>query len=235
MKRYYTSEINFPLLGSQIHLSGWIASKRNHGKVIFIVLRDIKGLIQVVFDSKNEDSYTLANILKNEYVVRIKGAVVSRDYQKLQEDDLLNSQFEILGEQLEIINSSLATPLPINNYYTVEEEKRLRYRYLDLRRMKMQQIFLKRSRISRTIRDFLERDDFVEVETPLLTKVSTFGAKPYLVTTKSNLRNSFYSLPQSPQIFKQLLMISGFDRYYQIAKCFRDENLRADLNQNLHK
>ena len=213
-------------VGSVIKLCGWIHRRRDHGGVIFFDLRDESGVVQVVYNPDDEDSFALAESCRNEYVISVKGKVRERP------DGTVNSEMdtgeiEVVGSSLEILNSSLPTPFQLDEYASVGEETRLRYRFLDLRREEMQKNLRLRSKTSKCVRDYLEANEFIEIETPLLTKATPEGARDYLVPSRT-YPGSFFALPQSPQLFKQTLMASGFQRYYQFARCFRDEDLRAD-------
>ena len=213
-------------VGSVIKLCGWIHRRRDHGGVIFFDLRDESGVVQVVYNPDDEDSFALAESCRNEYVISVEGKVRERP------DGTVNSEMdtgeiEVVGSSLEILNSSLPTPFQLDEYASVGEETRLRYRFLDLRREEMQKNLRLRSKTSKCVRDYLEANEFIEIETPLLTKATPEGARDYLVPSRT-YPGSFFALPQSPQLFKQTLMASGFQRYYQFARCFRDEDLRAD-------
>ncbi len=213
-------------VGSVIKLCGWIHRRRDHGGVIFFDLRDESGVVQVVYNPDDEDSFALAESCRNEYVISVEGKVRERP------DGTVNlemdtGEIEVVGSSLEILNSSLPTPFQLDEYASVGEETRLRYRFLDLRREEMQKNLRLRSKTSKCVRDYLEANEFIEIETPLLTKATPEGARDYLVPSRT-YPGSFFALPQSPQLFKQTLMASGFQRYYQFARCFRDEDLRAD-------
>jgi len=225
MRSHYCGHLNTSLEGSQVTLCGWAHRRRDHGGVIFIDLRDRQGLVQLVFDPANRDTFAVAERVRNEYVLRITGRVRHRP-EGTENPHLATGQVEVLGEQLEILNS--AQPLPFQlDEENVNEETRLRYRYIDLRRDEMQARFRLRARITHTLREFLNRHGFLDIETPCLTKATPEGARDYLVPSRTH-PGSFFALPQSPQLFKQLLMMSGMERYYQFARCFRDEDLRAD-------
>ena len=213
-------------VGSVVKLCGWIHRRRDHGGVIFFDLRDESGVVQVVYNPDDKDSFSLAESCRNEYVISVEGKVRERP------DGTVNSEMgtgeiEVVGSSLEILNSSLPTPFQLDEYASVGEETRLRYRFLDLRREEMQKNLRLRSKTSKCVRDYLEANEFIEIETPLLTKATPEGARDYLVPSRT-YPGSFFALPQSPQLFKQTLMASGFQRYYQFARCFRDEDLRAD-------
>ena len=213
-------------VSSVVKLCGWIHRRRDHGGVIFFDLRDESGVVQIVYNPDDKDSFSLAESCRNEYVISVEGKVRERP------DGTVNSEMdtgeiEVVGSSLEILNSSLPTPFQLDEYASVGEETRLKYRFLDLRREEMQKNLRLRSKTSKCIRDYLETNEFIEIETPLLTKATPEGARDYLVPSRT-YPGSFFALPQSPQLFKQTLMASGFQRYYQFARCFRDEDLRAD-------
>ncbi|MDD5005861.1 MAG: aspartate--tRNA ligase [Candidatus Omnitrophica bacterium] len=211
----------------EVILCGWVFRRRDHGKLIFIDLRDRYGITQVVFIPKDcGESYKLAAELRAEFVVRIKGIVNPRP-ENTKNPNLKTGEVEVLAKELEILNSSLNPPFEIEDDIELTEEIRLQHRYLDLRRKKMLDKLLLRHRFFQVARQFLSKEDFVEVETPILTKSTPEGARDFLVPSRLSPGN-FFALPQSPQLFKQILMVSGFDKYFQIAKCFRDEDLRAD-------
>ncbi|QJC28821.1 aspartate--tRNA ligase [Enterobacteriaceae endosymbiont of Plateumaris consimilis] len=220
--KIYCGEINIQYLNQEIVLYGWIDNYINLGKLIFVNLRDREGIIQIVFTSLNKIIFKLATTLRNDFCIKVIGKVVKRKKKNL---NLPTGEIEIVASNLFIINKSKS--LPINNNIPNKEEIRLKYRYIDLRQLKMSKIIKKRSYITSYIRFFLEKNKFLNIETPILTKSTPEGSRDYLVPSRIQKKN-FYALPQSPQIFKQLLMIAGLDRYYQIAKCFRDEDLRSD-------
>ncbi len=217
--KYY----NIKNVGEEVTINGWVSKVRNLGGLVFIDLRNRSGIIQVVVRPENK-YYDLANSLKNEYVIKVKGMVVERESKNSK---LASGDIEIDLEYLELINKSKEIPFQITDDTTALEDTRLKYRYLDLRRENLKNNFVVRNKITFATRKFLNNLDFLEVETPVLCKSTPEGARDYLVPSRVN-KGKFYALPQSPQIFKQLLMVSGFERYYQIAKCFRDEDLRAD-------
>jgi aspartyl-tRNA synthetase len=213
--------------GNQVTLCGWVANRRDHGKLIFIDIRDRYGLTQVVFIPKEApEAYKIAQGLRNEFVIKLKGLVNKRPGGTVN-PKLATGEVEILAQELEILNPSLTPPFEIQDEAEITEEIRLKYRYLDLRRTKVFNNLLLRSNLYKVIRGYLSRNDFIECETPILTKSTPEGARDYLVPSRVN-SGQFYALPQSPQLFKQILMVSGIGKYYQIAKCFRDEDLRAD-------
>ena len=213
-------------VGSVIKLCGWIHRRRDHGGVIFFDLRDESGVVQVVYNPDDKDSFSLAESCRNEYVISVEGKVRERPDGTVN-SDMDTGEIEVVGSSLEILNSSLPTPFQLDEYASVGEETRLKYRFLDLRREEMQKNLRIRSKTSKCVRDYLDANEFIEIETPLLTKATPEGARDYLVPSRT-YPGSFFALPQSPQLFKQTLMASGFQRYYQFARCFRDEDLRAD-------
>jgi len=213
-------------VGSVVKLCGWIHRRRDHGGVIFFDLRDESGVVQVVYNPDDEDSFALAESCRNEYVISVEGKVRERPDGTVN-PEMDTGEVEVVGSSLEILNSSLPTPFQLDEYASVGEETRLKYRFLDLRREEMQKNLRLRSKTSKCVRDYLEANEFIEIETPLLTKATPEGARDYLVPSRT-YPGSFFALPQSPQLFKQTLMASGFQRYYQFARCFRDEDLRAD-------
>ena len=227
MKRTHKCrEVTADLIGKEISVSGWIHRRRDHGGVIFFDLRDEDGLVQVVYNPDTQDTFSLAETCRNEYVIFSKGTVRARP-EGTSNDNLLTGQLEIIASDLKIINPSLPTPFQLDEYSSVGEETRLKYRFLDLRRSEMQDNLRLRSRVSTSLRSYLDKENFIEIETPLLTKATPEGARDYLVPSRT-FPGQFFALPQSPQLFKQTLMASGFEKYFQFAKCFRDEDLRAD-------
>ncbi|MDF2691448.1 MAG: aspartate--tRNA ligase [Gammaproteobacteria bacterium] len=225
-RTHYCGEITEGLVGQTVEICGWVHRRRDHGGVIFIDLRDREGLLQVVFEPEAKEIFAKAETLRNEFVIQAKGIVRPRPGNQAN-PNLKTGKIEVLGSNLEILNASEVIPFQMDEYQKVSEEVRLKYRYLDLRRPEMQQRFIMRDKIKREVRYYLEDHGFLDIETPVLTKATPEGARDYLVPSRTH-RGSFFALPQSPQLFKQLLMVSGFDRYYQIVKCFRDEDLRAD-------
>ena len=212
-------------IGEKVTLMGWVQRKRNLGGLIFVDLRDKTGLVQIVFDTKvSQEAFDKAEGLRGEFVIAITGEIKQRESVN---DQLPTGQIEVFADSLKILNESEVPPIHINDDDKANEMLRLKYRYLDLRKPKMQSKLFFRSKLSKTVRNFLDDNGFTEVETPVLTKPTPEGARDYLVPSRVN-QGKFYALPQSPQLFKQILMVSGFDRYYQIVKCFRDEDLRAD-------
>ncbi|WP_372771298.1 aspartate--tRNA ligase [Pseudoalteromonas sp.] len=224
MRSIYCGQVNKSNVEQTVELCGWINKRRDLGGLIFIDLRDREGVVQVVFDPEVEGLMDTANQLRNEFCVKVTGIVRARPESQINKD-MATGEVEILGKGLEIINRS--EPLPLDFNQQNSEEMRLKYRYLDLRRVEMSERIKLRAKASSFVRRFLDDNGFLDIETPVLTKATPEGARDYLVPSRVH-NGSFYALPQSPQLFKQLLMMSGFDRYYQIVKCFRDEDLRAD-------
>ncbi|ASM49547.1 aspartyl-tRNA synthetase [Pseudoalteromonas espejiana DSM 9414] len=224
MRSIYCGQLNKTHVDQEVELCGWINKRRDLGGLIFVDLRDREGLVQVVFDPEVEGLMDTANKLRQEFCVQLKGVVRARPDSQVNKD-MATGEVEILGTELTIINRS--EPLPLDFNQTNSEERRLKYRYLDLRRLEMSDRIKLRAKASSFVRRFLDENGFLDIETPVLTKATPEGARDYLVPSRVH-KGSFYALPQSPQLFKQLLMMSGFDRYYQIVKCFRDEDLRAD-------
>ena len=227
LRTHNCGELKVSDIGQEASLCGWVARRRDHGKLIFIDIRDRYGFTQVVFIPKESgEAYKLAQELRNEFVVKLKGKVNKRPQGTIN-SKLPTGEIEVLAQELEILNPSANPPFEIIDELDVTEEIRLKYRYLDLRREKIFKNLSLRSHLYRIIRDCLNSKDFLECETPILTKSTPEGARDYLVPSRLN-PGQFYALPQSPQLFKQILMVSGIEKYYQIAKCFRDEDLRAD-------
>ncbi len=224
MRTAYCGETAKSPAGSEVTLCGWVNRRRDLGGLIFIDLRDRTGIVQVVFDPDSGDVHQQASVLRNEYCIQVKGIVRQRPENQVN-DEMKTGKVEIYAKALKIFNKS--APLPIDFSQDNSEEQRLRYRYLDLRRPYMTAQLLKRSEITHFVRRFMDSHGFIDIETPMLTKATPEGARDYLVPSRIH-HGKFYALPQSPQLFKQLLMIAGYDRYYQITKCFRDEDLRAD-------
>jgi aspartyl-tRNA synthetase len=224
MRTHTSGQVGSALVGQTITVAGWAQRRRDHGGVIFVDLRDRDGLLQAVFDPDLGDVFALAERVRNEFVLEVTGVVRARPPGTVN-TKLASGTVELLGRQLTILNRS--EPLPFQLDEQVSEEVRLRYRYLDLRREEMRERLLLRHRITRAMRGYLDGNGFIDIETPMLSKATPEGARDYLVPSRTH-PGKFFALPQSPQIYKQLLMIAGFDRYYQIARCFRDEDLRAD-------
>ncbi|MEZ9625066.1 aspartate--tRNA ligase [Aliivibrio fischeri] len=224
MRTHYCGNLNKSLAGQTVELCGWVNRRRDLGGLIFIDMRDREGIVQVVVDPDMKDVFEVASQLRNEFCIKFTGEVRVRPDSQVNKD-MATGEVELLATGLEIINRSVALPLDFNQ--TNSEEQRLKYRYIDLRRPEMSDRIKLRARASSFVRRFLDENLFLDIETPVLTKATPEGARDYLVPSRVH-KGSFYALPQSPQLFKQLLMMSGFDRYYQIVKCFRDEDLRAD-------
>ncbi|MGW1370904.1 aspartate--tRNA ligase [Providencia hangzhouensis] len=224
MRTNYCGQLNIAHEGQKVTLSGWVNRRRDLGGLIFIDMRDREGIVQVFFDPDRKDIFEKASELRNEFCIQITGTVRARpDSQKNK--DMATGEIEVFAEELNVFNKS--EPLPLDSNQTNTEERRLKYRYLDLRRPEMSDRLRTRAKITSFVRNFMDKEGFLDVETPMLTKATPEGARDYLVPSRVH-KGKFYALPQSPQLFKQLLMMSGFDRYYQIVKCFRDEDLRAD-------
>ncbi|MEX2148951.1 MAG: aspartate--tRNA ligase [Steroidobacteraceae bacterium] len=224
MRTNYCGEIGESLAGRTIQAAGWVHRRRDHGGVIFVDLRDRSGLLQVVFDPDTPDAFKIAEHLGREYCIQVQGKVRPRPAGTVNAN-LPSGQIELLAQKLVVLNPSVTPPFALDE--EVGEELRLKHRYIDLRRDVMQERLRRRHAITRAMREYLDGHDFVDIETPMLTKATPEGARDYLVPSRTH-PGKFFALPQSPQIFKQLLMMSGFDRYYQIVRCFRDEDLRAD-------
>ena len=219
-------QINSDLIGQEISVTGWIHRRRDHGGVIFFDLRDENGIVQVVYNPESKETFSLAESCRNEFVIFSKGTVRERPEGTINEN-LETGQIEIVASDLKILNSSLPMPFQLDEHTSVGEDTRLKYRFLDLRRSEMQENLRLRSKASVSLRNFLDKESFIEIETPLLTKATPEGARDYLVPSRT-YPGQFFALPQSPQLFKQTLMASGFEKYFQFARCFRDEDLRAD-------
>ncbi|EKE01282.1 MAG: hypothetical protein ACD_21C00173G0002 [uncultured bacterium] len=226
MRTHYCGQVEKKMINHEVKLCGWVNRIRNHGKVIFINLRDREGIVQVVVEEENQELFNLAAKIHNEYVLAVHGKVRVRP-EGLVNYDMPTGEIEVVASDIEILAKSEALPFNIDNYQEVSEELRLKYRYLDLRRPEIGEKLIFRSKLIKKIRQYFDDLNFIEVETPILTKTTPEGARDFLVPSR-NGPGQFYALPQSPQIFKQLLMAGGLDRYYQIARCFRDEDLRAD-------
>jgi aspartyl-tRNA synthetase len=226
MRSHYCGLINDSLIDQTITLCGWVDRRRDHGGVIFLDLRDREGVVQVVFDPDTEEHFQRADSVRSEYVLCITGRVRARSAETVN-SNMASGGIEVLGKTLEVLNAAQTPPFPLDAHHSVGEDVRLRYRYMDLRRPEMQQNLIARAKITSSIRRYLDDQGFLDIETPILTRATPEGARDYLVPSRTQ-PGAFFALPQSPQLFKQLLMVSGFDRYYQIARCFRDEDLRAD-------
>ena len=225
MRTHYCGQIDLACLDQEVTLCGWVHRRRDHGGILFIDLRDRAGLVQVVFDPEKPASFAVAERARGEYVLRVRGRVRRRP-PGMENPGLPSGEVEVVGDELEILNTADPPPFQVDDC-NVEEETRLRYRYIDLRRPQMQDNLRLRARVCRVLRRYLDDAGFVEIETPMLARATPEGARDYLVPSRTQ-PGRFFALPQSPQLFKQLLMMSGLDRYYQIVRCFRDEDLRAD-------
>jgi len=226
MRTHKCGEVTKKYLGETVALCGWVHRRRDHGGVIFIDLRDREGLVQVVFNPDSAETFAIAESVRSEYVLRVEGVVRDR-LEGSANSNMKTGEIEILVSHIEVLNESETPPFPIESDIEVNEEMRLRYRYIDLRRTEMQKNMRVRRDVTRNLRNFLDDEDYFEIETPILTKATPEGARDYIVPSRTH-ENSFFALPQSPQLYKQLLMIAGMDKYYQIVRCFRDEDLRAD-------
>ncbi|WP_019601944.1 aspartate--tRNA ligase [Teredinibacter turnerae] len=226
MRSVYCGVLTAANIGEEVTLCGWVDRRRDHGGVIFVDLRDRDGIVQVVFDPDAEDNFALADKVRPEYVLQVTGKVRARSESTVNAN-MATGEVEIYGTGLTILNTADTPPFQLDSFTSVGEDVRLRYRYLDLRRKEMQHNLRFRSKVTNAIRNYLDEHGFLDIETPILTRATPEGARDYLVPSRTH-ESKFFALPQSPQLFKQLLMVSGFDRYYQIAKCFRDEDLRAD-------
>ncbi|MEO9656383.1 aspartate--tRNA ligase [Marinomonas sp.] len=226
MRSHYCGELNASNVSQEITLCGWVHRRRDHGGVIFLDVRDREGITQVVFDPDRADSFALADSVRNEYVIKLTGLVRARPEGTVN-PNMATGEIEVLGTSLEILNAAQTPPFQLDEHQAVGEDIRLKNRFIDLRRPEVQQKMRFRSKVTSVLRSYLDDNGFLDIETPILTRATPEGARDYLVPSRTQ-QGSFFALPQSPQLFKQLLMVSGFDRYYQIAKCFRDEDLRAD-------
>lgn len=226
MRSSYCGVVDSTYIDQEVTLCGWVDRRRDHGGVIFIDLRDREGVVQVVFDPDAKENFELADKVRSEYVLRVRGKVRARTPETVN-PNMYTGEIEVYGSELTILNVAETPPFPLDEHQSVGEDVRLKYRYMDLRRPEMQRILRLRSKVTTAVRNYLDDQGFVDVETPILTRATPEGARDYLVPSRTHA-GKFFALPQSPQLFKQLLMVSGFDRYYQIAKCFRDEDLRAD-------
>ena len=226
MRSHYCGELNEEHVGQEVVLCGWAHRRRDHGGVIFIDLRDLEGIAQIVIDPDTKESFAIAETVRNEFVLKITGIVRLRP-EGTSNEVMGTGRIEVLGKQVEVLNAAKTPPFQLDEHAEVGEDIRLRYRYIDLRRPEMAERLRFRSKVSNSIRNYLDDNGFLDIETPLLTKATPEGARDYLVPSRTH-PGRFFALPQSPQLFKQILMAAGMDRYYQIAKCFRDEDLRAD-------
>lgn len=226
-QRTYCGEVSDSQSGERIQLGGWVDKKRDLGGIIFLELRDVSGIVQIVIDSsRSPDIAAIAETVRNEFCLRVEGTVRRRSVETVN-PSLATGALEVEADYIEVLNSSLTPPFPLDTRNSINEELRLQYRYLDLRREEMRETILARHRATQVIRRYLSANRFIEIETPILNKSTPEGARDFLVPSRIS-RGMFYALPQSPQLFKQILMVSGFDRYFQVVKCFRDEDLRND-------
>jgi aspartyl-tRNA synthetase len=226
MRSHYCGDVNESLIEQTVKVAGWMHRRRDHGGVIFIDLRDREGLVQIVCNPEDAESFAVAEKVRSEYVLQIEGVVNPRPAGS-ENTDLKSGKIEIIAKRVTILNSSETPPFPLTEQAEVNEDIRLRHRYIDLRRPEMLQKLRFRSQIIRQLRQYLDNQGFMDIETPILTKATPEGARDYLVPSRTH-PGDFFALPQSPQLFKQLLMVAGMDRYYQVVRCFRDEDLRAD-------
>ncbi|MCR9185850.1 MAG: aspartate--tRNA ligase [Halieaceae bacterium] len=226
MRSHYCGALGTADIDQTVTLCGWVDRRRDHGGVIFLDMRDRGGIVQVVFDPDTEEHFRAADRVRSEYVLCVKGRVRARAEATVN-PAMATGAIEVLGKELEILNAAATPPFQLDEHTQVGEDVRLQYRYMDLRRPEMQNRLILRAKITTAVRNFLDGEGFLDIETPILTRATPEGARDYLVPSRTH-PGQFFALPQSPQLFKQLLMVSGFDRYYQVAKCFRDEDLRAD-------
>jgi len=226
MRSHYCGALSEANIDESVALCGWVDRRRDHGGVIFLDMRDRHGIVQVVFDPDTGEHFKRADRVRGEYVLRVIGRVRARSASTVN-PAMATGRIEVLGKELEILNAAATPPFQLDEHTRVGEEVRLQYRYMDLRRHDMQERLILRSRITSAVRRFLDAEGFLDIETPILTRATPEGARDYLVPSRTH-PGKFFALPQSPQLFKQLLMVSGLDRYYQVARCFRDEDLRAD-------
>lgn len=226
MRSHYCGSLGESHIDQTVTICGWVDRRRDHGGVIFLDMRDREGIVQVVFDPDTKEHFERADNVRGEYVLKITGRIRARSEATVN-PAMPTGAIELLGKDLEILNTAETPPFQLDSHTSVGEDVRLKYRYMDLRRPEMQRNLIARSHITHSVRAFLEAEGFLDIETPVLTRATPEGARDYLVPSRTH-PGEFFALPQSPQLFKQLLMVSGFDRYYQIARCFRDEDLRAD-------
>ena len=226
MRSHYCGEVTSKDLDSNISICGWVHRRRDHGGIIFLDVRDIKGICQVVVNPENKVAFEIADKCRNEYVIKVSGAVLKRPEGTINEN-MITGEIELEADKIQLLNKATTPAFPLDDYQDVNEDVRLKNRVLDLRRPEMNHRIVSRSKITSCIRNFLDKNNFHEIETPILTRATPEGARDYILPSRVH-PGSFFALPQSPQLFKQLLMMGGFDKYYQIARCFRDEDLRAD-------
>ena len=226
MRSHYCGEVTSKDLDSNISICGWVHRRRDHGGIIFLDVRDIKGICQVVVNPENKVAFEIADKCRNEYVIKVSGAVLKRPEGTINEN-MITGEIELEADNIQLLNKAATPTFPLDDYQEVNEDVRLKNRVLDLRRPEMNHRIVSRSKITSCIRNFLDKNNFHEIETPILTRATPEGARDYILPSRVH-PGSFFALPQSPQLFKQLLMMGGFDKYYQIARCFRDEDLRAD-------
>lgn len=226
MRSHYCGSLGSECIDQDVTICGWVDRRRDHGGVIFLDMRDRDGIVQVVFDPDTQEHFATADRVRSEYVLKIRGRVRARDAATVN-PNMKTGEIEVLGKEIEILNESETPPFQLDDHTEVGEDVRLRYRYLDLRRPQIADKLRLRAKVTSVLRRYLDEQGFLDIETPILTRATPEGARDYLVPSRTHA-GKFFALPQSPQLFKQLLMVSGFDRYYQIAKCFRDEDLRAD-------
>lgn len=226
MRSHYCGEVTSKDLDSNISICGWVHRRRDHGGIIFLDVRDIKGICQVVVNPENNVAFEIADKCRNEYVIKVSGAVLKRPEGTINEN-MITGEIELEADKIQLLNKATTPAFPLDDYQDVNEDVRLKNRVLDLRRPEMNHRIVSRSKMTSCIRNFLDKNNFHEIETPILTRATPEGARDYILPSRVH-PGSFFALPQSPQLFKQLLMMGGFDKYYQIARCFRDEDLRAD-------
>ena len=226
MRSHYCGEVTSKDLDSNISICGWVHRRRDHGGIIFLDVRDIKGICQVVVNPENKAAFEIADKCRNEYVIKVSGVVLKRPEGTINEN-MITGEIELEADKIQLLNKAATPAFPLDDYQEVNEDVRLKNRVLDLRRPEMNHRIVSRSKITSCIRNFLDKNNFHEIETPILTRATPEGARDYILPSRVH-PGSFFASPQSPQLFKQLLMMGGFDKYYQIARCFRDEDLRAD-------